>query len=239
MDDLSQWADDCRDQLAAHHERDAFTTFVLLAGIIGYQHAAVGLEAPNSVAQPHFSFLANYAPDWQEKFASPNPRHHGSRVAHGKRTVEPPPGTDPYFWTRADFDREATANGIVIHWANTYECGFGSTAFIALSTPRPGAQVDPSSRAILADAMVATLERILLPKAFPDLTLSNLVLSDIERRVLLWILDGKTAPEIAIILGMKPSSIENLQRRLPERFNTKGVFATAFLAFRLGLLTKV
>ena len=238
MDNLSQWSADCLAELLVDHEREAFLKFVLLARIIGYQHAALGFEVPSSVAQPHYSFFSTYPADWQDKFVSADPRHHGSKVAHGKRSIEPAPGTDPYFWTRSDFDREAEAHRIVYDWQETYSCAYGSTAFVALSAP--AGPVSAPARRILVAHTVDAMARILVPKALPHLpNPEQLTLTDLERRCLRWVLDGKTVSEIAQILNTKESRIENLQRRLSATFAKKGISATAFLAYRLGLLAEI
>lgn len=236
LDDLALWERDCRSELQMPHENEVFVKFVILADCIGYQYAAFGLELPTSVAAPSFSLYANYAADWQEKYVSRDPRHHGSRVAYGKRTTPTAEMETWYYWRREDFRREAEANGITPSWTEQMRTPFGAVSFFALASKASGGpllQPGPHLRILVAATNEAML-RILVPKHLPQAAIE---LTEVERIYLCWVLDGKTAGEIADIMAISKPSVENMQRKLPERFDTKGITGTAFLAYRLGLLT--
>ena len=236
-DELVQWEQDCRAEMQVQHENEVFLKIVLLANIVGYQHAAYGLEYPTSVAAPSFSFFANYAPDWQEKFVVRHAKHHGSRVAYGKRVSAPIVGSRPYYWTREDFTREAQAHNITIEWFENSIGRGGTTALFGLSSFSgvDGPMLRKKTHILIRTAL-EEMENRLLEKNLPQLFVT---LSDQERNYLCWVLDGKTSGEIADIMEISKASVENMQRKLPERFDRNGIFATAFFAYRLGLLTAV
>lgn len=233
-DDLRQWRSDCRGELRVHRPHEVFIKFVLLAGILGYRHVAYGLEYPTSIAEPTFSYYSNFAPDWQDKFNTKNMKHHGSRVAYGRRKSTPLPGASDYFWSRRDFFREAEAYGVYLEWVDNIPGRGGTIALVGLGGFN--GQDDAILRRkthILIEETVEAMEKLLLQKNLPQLFVK---LTENERKYLLWVLDGKTASEIADIMGISKAAAENMQRKLPERFERKGIFATAFLAYRLGML---
>lgn len=214
------------------HENEVFLKFVLLAGILGFDKVSFGLEIPTSVAAPAFVFFANYAPDWQDKFVESLPKHHGARVAYGKRTTPAYEGESTY-WSRDDFYREAAANMIAEQSIKRFAGPAGCTSYFAME-PTASNDADVERTDTLIRLTSASMTRILLPKHLPQ---SGLSLTPTEIRIMLWVLDGKTAGEISDILTIGKSAIENHQRKLQERFETKGIFATAFLAYRMGRLT--
>lgn len=233
-DEIARWLQDCRGELAMDHENEVFLKFVILANFLGYQHVAYGLELPTSVAAPSFSLFNNYADDWQEKFVERHARHHGSRVAHGKRTRPTAEHETRYYWHREDFMREAHEHDIKPEWLEQSKGEGGSIAFVALAErgPQCSPRLNQKVR-MLIDATNEAMRRVLLAKYLPQ---AHIKLNGVERLYMAWVLDGKTSGEIADIMHMPKPSVDNLQRKLPERFSMKGITATAFLAYRLGLL---
>lgn len=233
-DDILQWSRDCRAELQVDHENEVFLKFVLLANVIGFRYASYGLEYPTSVAEPSFTLYANYAHDWQEKFVVRHVKHHGSRVAYGKRASDPAPGASPYYWTRADFMREAEANNVKLEWIENMPGRGGTTALVGLAgvTATDSPLLRKKTHILIAE-VVEAMEARLLKKNLPQLFVE---LTDQEKKYLLWVLDGKTSGEIADIMSIRKAAVENMQRNLPDKFDRKGIFATAFLAYRLGLL---
>lgn len=233
-EEIARWARDCRGELLMDHENEVYLKFVILSNILGYRYAAYGLELPTSVAEPSFSLFVNYADDWQSKYVERNARHHGSRVAYGKRTRPTERHEKKYYWQREDFLREARLHNITPEWFEQSTGTGGSIAFVALSE-----RTEPCSPGfnqlvrILIDEANERMRRLLLEKYLPQ---AYIKLSDVERVYLAWVLDGKTSGEIADIMSIPKPSVENLQRKLPERFEKKGIAPTAFLAYRLGLL---
>lgn len=233
--EIAQWEHDCRTQLQMDHENEVFLKFVLLANILGYRYAAYGLEYPTSVAEPPFTFFANYAPDWHHKFVDRNPKHHGSRVAYGKRTVEPPDGSEGYNWSRIDFQREAQGNHINFEWFDTIQGPGGTVSLVGLAGRHtPDSTLLRRKTRMLIDLLIEGMNNLLLKKNMPQMFVE---LTEQERKYLQWVLDGKTSGEIADIMHIRKSAVENMQRSLPERFDRNGIFVTAFLAYRLGMLT--
>lgn len=234
-DEMGQWARDCRGELAMDHENEVFLKVAILGNFLGYKHVAYGLELPTSVAAPAFFLFANYAADWQEKYVERHARHHGSRVAYNKRTNPKPEHDRKYYWQREDFRREAHEHDIKPEWYEQTKGEGGSIAFIALADRAAQCSVGFNQKVrILIDETNAAMRRILLAKHLPQ---AHVKLNDVERLYMAWVLDGKTSGEIADIMAIPKPSVDNLQRKLPERFGMKGITATAFLAYRLGLLS--
>lgn len=216
------------------HENEIFLKFVILANLLGYRYAAYGLELPTSVAEPSFSLFANYAPDWQSKYVERCGRHHGSSVACGKRTRPADYHAQKYHWQRHDFEREAEQHHIIPEWVEQSAGEGGSITFVALAD-----RVEPISPGfnqrvrVLIDLAGERMRRVLLGKYLPQ---AYIRLREVDRIYLAWVLDGKTAGEIADIMAITKPAVENLARKLQEKFDKKGIAATAFLAYRLGLL---
>lgn len=233
-DDWGDWQRDCASELAMPHENDVFLKFVLLASILGFDKVSFGLEIPTSVAAPAFVFFANYAPDWHYKFVERHPKYHGARVAYGKRTA-PALEAESAYWCPDDFYREAAANNIAEQDIMRFAVPFGCVSYFALEPKNSNdAMVERTNSLIRLTN--TSMTRILFPKHLPQ---SGLSLTPTEVSIMRWVLDGKTAGEISDIMSIGKSAIENHQRKLQERFETKGIFATAFLAYRMGMLTLV
>jgi len=235
-DSLSQWEDECKTQLDAEHENNAFLNFVLLANFLGYKRVAYGLEVPTSVIEPAFSFYSNFADDWRERFVGRGVRDYSSRVALGKRSGEAANEDSAYYWSKSDFQREISINGIELQFSEVSQGRAGSISHVGLADNEEALTVDLLKRTrILVDHAIEALERLLIEKHLPQAAIQ---LTDAERLYLLWVLEGKTAGEIATIMDLQLSHVETMQKRLPGRFGKKGAFSTAFLAFRLGLLNQ-
>ena len=233
-DELRMWERDCRCELMLDHENEIFLKFVLLANILGYRYVTYGLELPTSVPQPSFSYYNNFADGWMEKFVVRNAKHHGSRVAYGKRTID---GSNPvYYWQRPDFFSEAGANSISLQWMETIQGKAGSVALVGLGGLTESRSIGFNQRTrVLIDLVVEAMEGVLVKKHLPQYFIA---LNEEERTYMMWVLDGKTAIEIAAIMGISQSIADRMQRQLPVKFDKKGIFATAFLAYRLGMLNQ-
>ena len=230
----SDWECDCRSELfGINHENEAFLKLVLLANILGYKYVAYGFECPISVAEPAFSFYSNFAHDWQEKFVERHPKHHGSRVAYGKRTSDKF-DNHSYYWKRDDFMVEARNNGIVFDRLDKVDGSAGTMSIVGLagcSVKNTPQLIEDSS--VLIRLAAEVLGGRLINKLLPQF---RVTLSKQEREYMAWVLDGKTAGDIAEIMQINPSAVEYMQRKLPPLFDRKGIFATAVLAFRMGML---
>ncbi len=232
LEEVQRWKRDCEAELNVGHPSEIFLKFVLLANIHGYSHVAHALELPTSAVEPAITFYANYADNWRETFLSTNWKHHGARTATGKRTNDFAGGS--VYWTREDFLREAQLHGIKFLWQRVLRGAAGTVATIALSG-RHG-EIDATFNA-KTDALVTAaserLEAALIESFLPQ---AHLSLTKQESRYLMWVLDGKSAEEIANIMDIPTATAKNMQRKLPERFDRKGITATAFMAYQMGLL---
>jgi hypothetical protein len=231
---LRQWERDCRSELAADHENDVFLKLVLLARIIGYSDVSLGIELPTSAAEPSFSYWCTYPQDWLAKFVERDPRYHGSRAALNKRKSPPARGMSENHWSKCDFEREAQAYGIVFQVWEAVRAGGGTVAFIGLSgRSTPLSELVEQQTRILIDMTVDAITPLLLDKHLPE---HRVPISEIERRYMCWVLDGKTAGEIQIIMGLTKAQVDAMQRALPQRFGKKGIFPTSFFAWRMDML---
>lgn len=232
--DIKQWEQDCHAELFAIHENEVFLKLVLLAGILGYSQVSLGVELPTSAAEPSFSYWCNYQEDWVEKFVVRHVRHHGSRVSISKRKSRPVPGMSTTHWSKCDFEREAKAYGVAFQIWQSARAKHGVVATIGLSgrTEPLSALVEQQTH-ILIDMTVDVIAGLLLDKHLPE---HRVQISEIERRYMCWVLDGKTAGEIVSIMGIPKAQVDAMQRNLPQRFEKKGIFPTSFLAYRMELL---
>ncbi len=231
---IARWESECRFELQLPHENEVFLKFVLLANILGYDFVGIGVELPLSIAEPWCIFYANYAADWREKFIDRHPKHHGPRVAYGKRTEGPDQPSHSYYWTPSDFRREAALNNVEVDWTETIQGTGGTiaTVWLAGRTKERNPELTAKTR-VLVDLAVTSLISILNEKHTPQYSIK---LNATERQYLAWVLDGKTSGEITDIMKISKGAADNMQRKLPERFQRNGIFVTAFLAYRLGML---
>lgn len=232
--DLEQWAREFSIELSASHESDVFSSLVALANALGFQHVAFGMELPTSISKPLFSYWCNFPEDWISKFIERKVEHHGSQVAYHKRLSLPAPGSDEYNWSRCDFQREAEAYGIKFQWQQKATGRCSTVALIGLSGKDSLlSEFDKKRLTILFNTTVDAMATRLLDKHLPG---HRVQITEDERKYLCWVLDGKTADEIIDILRVPKNRVDTMQRNLPLRFEKKGIFATAFMAYRFGML---
>jgi DNA-binding CsgD family transcriptional regulator len=231
---LADWRARCNFTLRHENELDVFAGFVELAADLGYGKIAYGLEFPNSIPRPDFCYFSNFPPDWRVRFSLGGTRQMGAKSAVGKRTSSA--GSDnELHWRRDDFMREAVLNDVHFIWLESIPGFAGTTSFVGLAggLQYPSAQLRKRIK-ILIDQTSMAMTMHLVPKHMPQ---STREITDTERQCLQWVLDGKTAEEIARILQTQVSAIRHLQRKLCTRFDKVSIFATAVLAFRMGLLS--
>lgn len=230
---LEQWRQRCERDLQADNEFEVFSCFVDLAAELGYRRVAYGLELPNSVARPDFCYFANFLADWRPRYAPTGSIRDNAKVALGKRSSVSD-GDDERLWRRDDFEREANMHNVRFNSLTTLPGRAGTSSVIGLADAA-GAPTDlaDEKRNCLIAILVRSMVSHLLPQHLPQF---DIELTRQECQCLKWVLDGKTAEEIAGILGSRKSLVQLMQRNLTARFQKSGIFVTAVLAYRIGLL---
>lgn len=231
---VGEWRSRCLYGLQQKSEFAMFASFVDLAAELGYSKVAYGLEFPNSIARPDFCYFANFQPDWRSRFSAVETLKLGAKSALGKRT----PGLfedDSPHWRKEDFVREAQEHGLKFVWLEAIPGLAGTTSFVGLAEGDefPSTETQYNIR-VLADYLAMSMTGCLVPKHMPQ---SLLEITQTETQCLQWVLDGKTAGEIADILDLTVYATRHMQRTLCEKFEKRSILATAVLAYRMGLLT--
>lgn len=233
-ENTKQWERHCRSELSADHEDEVFAKLVPLARSLGFDYVGVSLELPKSVAEPWVSLHHNFRPDWRKLFTDRGHRSHGARYAVGRRSERECLASDPKNWTRMDLYREAHVNGVSLDMVDKVVCPEGTWVSVGFGgNCSPVSDCRRASMRVLVRVSASVLRRVMIPKNMPQ---ARVHIDDVERRYMSWVLDGKKAGEIATILGITQSASENLQRKLPDKFQVKGIIVASVLALRMGLL---
>ena len=232
-DEYSEWERCCRAAVDLQHEHEVFNGFVTLAEMLGYSYATFGLKFPTSFVAPRYSFYANYLPDWSERFVAQKSSHHGSYVAKHKRTVEPQ-GRDVYNWAPQDFDYEAELHGIHFDDSRTMPGEFGTVARIGVAgNSRPRDPVLRRKTKMMFDWVIRMMNLRLITKNLPQ---CEIVLTNIEREYLLWVLDGRPQEELAGLMHVNDKSIKAMYRELQKRFDRRSIYTVAAMAREMKML---
>jgi DNA-binding CsgD family transcriptional regulator len=101
-----------------------------------------------------------------------------------------------------------------------------------------GAPAEPGPRSTYFTTDIGSDPRYRLPSAMKKKAKSAALsrLSPREREVLKLVVEGRTSKEIAIILGVKPTSIDTYRSRIMGKLEINDIASLVRLAIRQGLI---
>ena len=216
-------------------ESQIMKELVPIAHALGFDYCAYGLSAPLPLTRPKIMIFSNYPSAWQQQYKLKNYYCIDPTVQRAKRTVSPVIWSEEVFAATPEFWEEARSFGLVAGLAQPSigVNGIGSLLTLARSGENVSA-IEWESKAMeimwLSQMALGALSHVALEKFLPE---TEIHLSDREVEVLRWTGDGKTAGEVAGILGITERTvnfhISNAISKLRVNNKTVAVLRAAML----------
>lgn len=204
---------------------------------LGFEHWAYGLKLPLPFTRPRFLMVSNYEARWVERYQAQGYLAIDPTVRHGTRTMTPQVWEDRTFASAPQLWDEAKAFGLRVGWAQSCFDGAGRIGMLSIVrshqklSPHEILSQDPLWRS-LANVAHIELSTRLLRSAFVE----EVELTPRQIEVLCWTADGKTADQVARILGVSPHTIHYHLKNAIARLGAGNKLAAVAMATKLGLL---
>jgi len=186
---------------------ETFMRIAAAAQQLGFEFCTHGLRFALPVTRPRTTFLSTYPPEWLARYGECNYVDIDPTVAHGMRSSEPVVWSDEFFAATPELWREAQAHGIRHGWAISKRDADGSFSMLVLARSEP-----PITQAELQASewrmrQLAEMSHVAMKAHMAEDLPADPMLSGREIEVLRWTADGKTASEIADILGISERTV--------------------------------
>lgn len=204
---------------------------------LGFEHWAYGLKLPLPFTRPRFLMVSNYEARWVERYQAQGYFAIDPTVLHGTRTMTPQVWQDRAFASTPQLWDEAKSFGLRFGWAQSCFDGAGRIGMLSIVrshqklSPREILSQDPRWRSLANVAHIELSSRLLRSDLVGEVQLTA---RQIE--VLSWTADGKTAEQVALILGVSLHTIHYHLKNAITRLGAGNKLAAVAMAIRLGLL---
>ncbi|MBA2674458.1 autoinducer binding domain-containing protein [Ramlibacter sp.] len=223
---------------SAGSSEETFSVVLAEAQKIGFEYCSFGMKAPIPLAAPRATWCSNYPIAWQQLYDERGYIRRDPSVAHALVSDDAILWTDALFAPCREIRTEAAAHGLAHGWAQPRRDARGMVSLLTL------ARKDPP---ISAQEVLDKTERLKwlsfvchegMLKSWGDLLQEDMgaALSARETEVLRWSCDGKTAEDIAQILGLSEATVSFHVRNACLKLGTSNKTAAAVRAALMGLL---
>jgi len=215
--------------LAEDNEHQVFDHIAEIARRLGFDHCAYGVRPPLPVSRQRIVMFNTYPTEWRERYAKQNYLAVDPTVQHGLRSALPVVWSEEFFANAREFWEEARAFNLRYGWAHPCRDAQGVLGMLTV------AEMQETSIKLswLAQISHLAMTRILVRKLVPE---SNVKLSHQETAVIRWTADGKSAAEIAKIMGLSVRTVTFHLTNVTSKLNAANKTAAAVRAAMLGLL---
>lgn len=233
------WLDDLLSlTLSNGSEADVFVGLVSVAQKLGFDYCAYGLQMPLPVSKPKVFLLNNYPDSWRNQYLIQDYILIDPTVRHGFAS------TQPLIWSASDqvrqddFWADADSHGITYGWCQSSFSRNGIGGLLTLSrshdriTALELSQNELQYRWLVNVAHEAMSQRQLNNSIFG--TSAKLTAREIE--ILKWSADGKSAHQIAEILGLSKNTVEFHIKNAGNKLQVSNKTAAVVKALILGWL---
>ncbi|HET9644149.1 MAG TPA: autoinducer binding domain-containing protein [Burkholderiaceae bacterium] len=217
---------------------EVFLSIALIAQDLGFQFCTHGVRVPIPITRPRTIYVSNYPPDWQSRYNEQKYMDIDPTVAHGMRSSEPVVWSDEFFAKTPQLWQEARQHGICHGWAISRRDAEGAFSMLVLARPEPAITGEELAgkewhMRQLADMSHVGMKRFLLNA---DTVPANPKLSEREVDVLRWTADGKTAGEVAEIIGISERTVNFHINQAVAKLQASNKINAAVRAAMSGLL---
>lgn len=230
---------ECLDLISgATSEDQLFERVRIMAGRLGFEYCAYGVQMPLPVSRPRIEIFNNYPEQWQERYARQRYLSIDPTVRHGLRSMMPLVWTPELFSTASQLWDEAKEHGLRHGWAQAARDPMGAVGMLTLargeqSLSNAELKENEPMMLFLAQAAHAGMTRLLIPRLAPE---AGVQITIREREVLLWTAEGKTAYEISCILGVSERTVNFHINNAVAKLSAANKTQAAVKASALGML---
>jgi len=233
------WQDEQLEALfTARSERQLFDRLVGIVRKLGFDHCSYGVRAPLPLTQPRIVVFDNYPTAWHERYAAGNYVTIDPTVRHGLHSLMPLRWSDDVFDAVRGFWEEARAHGLRHGWAQPCRdpSGVAGMLTVARSHEELGdteLRAKAPQLAWVAQAAHIGMSRLLVRRLVPE---PERPLTAREIVVMRWTAEGKSAAEIAMILGISTRTVNFHTSSVVRKLGVANKTAAAVHTALLGML---
>jgi len=224
--------------LAEENEYLVFDKIAEIAKQLGFDHCAYGIRASLPVSRQRIVMFNTYPVEWRDRYTKQNYLAVDPTVQHGLRSLLPVVWTDELFANARDFWEDARAFDLRFGWAQPCRDAQGVLGMLTVARSHEelsrAEMQDKSIRlAWLAQITHIAMARIVVKKLVPE---ASVRLSNKETAVIRWTAEGKSAAEIAEIMGLSIRTVTFHIGNVVKKLNAANKTAAAVRAAVLGLI---
>jgi len=223
---------------SACNEQQLFDGLVRIVRRLGFDHVSYGVRPPLPLSQPRILVFDNYPSAWHDRYLSRNYLAIDPTVRHGLCSLMPLRWSDDVFESARDFWEDARAQGLRHGWAQPCRDPTGIAGMLTVS--RSHEELTDAELRVKAPqlAWVTQVAHIgmakLVLRCFMPEPRQKLTRREVD--VLRWTAEGKTAEEIAGILGISTRTVNFHVAGIVGKLGVANKTAAAIRAAMLGLL---
>jgi LuxR family quorum-sensing system transcriptional regulator SolR len=223
---------------SAGNLEEAFAHVCAQAAQIGFEYCSFGMKAPVPLAAPRATWCSNYPIAWQQKYNDNGYIRRDPTVAHAIVSDNAVLWSDALFASCPEIRAGAAAHGLAVGWAQPRHDAQGMVSLLTLARREP--PVTPEEEREKAERLkwLSFVCHEGMLKAWGDLLQEERTaeLSAREIEVLRWSCDGKTAEDIAQILGLSDATVNFHVRNACAKLGTTNKTAASVRAALMGKL---
>lgn len=224
--------------LADENEYRVFDRIAEIAKQLGFDHCAYGIRASLPVSRQRIVMFNTYPLEWRDRYTKQNYLAVDPTVQHGLHSLLPVVWTDQLFANAPDFWEDARAFDLRYGWAQPCRDAQGVLGMLTVARSHEElSRAEMQDKSIrlswLAQITHIAMSRIVVKKLVPEATVK---LSNKETAVIRWTAEGKSAAEIAEIMGLSIRTVTFHIGNVVKKLNGANKTAAAVRAAVLGLI---
>ncbi|HSI50341.1 MAG TPA: LuxR family transcriptional regulator [Ideonella sp.] len=223
---------------AAVSPTDTFAAVVAEANRLGFQYASFGLKSPVPIVAPRVAWCSNYPPDWEQLYNKRGYIRRDPTVAHAITSDESVCWSDALFAACPELLENARSFGLNHGWAQPRRDARGMVSLLTLCRSDP--PIESAELEQKADRM-QWLSHVchegmcrIWGHVLQDSVDGSLSARELD--VLRWSCEGKTALDIAQIIGIAEATVNYHARSACAKLGAGNRTAAAVRAAVMGLL---
>jgi LuxR family transcriptional regulator, quorum-sensing system regulator SolR len=224
--------------LADENEYRVFDRIAEIAKQLGFDHCAYGIRASLPVSRQRIVMFNTYPVEWRDRYTKQNYLAVDPTVQHGLHSLLPVVWTDQLFANAPDLWEDARAFDLRYGWAQPCRDAQGVLGMLTVARSHEElSRAEMQDKSIrlswLAQITHIAMSRIVVKKLVPEAAVK---LSNKETAVIRWTAEGKSAAEIAEIMGLSIRTVTFHIGNVVKKLNGANKTAAAVRAAVLGLI---